>query len=656
MRHIFKKKDILLTFCIFNALFNIAEATEKEQEKLDVYHLDDVVVTATRTPLEEKKVPLSTQVITAEDIKTLGAYNVREVLRNVTGIDVQETGMTGNQVSIRGMGTNHTLVLVDGKRMAGEDSAGTMNVHELNRINVQDVERIELIRGAGSSLYGSDAMGGVINIITKKNKPQGGYYGTGIGSREQSVYGGYSLGNIGKLNMDVNFNLTKVRKATTDATTTRMYGPKRYLEINGKYDFTENKGIEFNLSFLREQFAQDSLSTKDWYDNNRQGYSINYYGSDKKNNYNVRAYYNRLGKESKQLSTVTDKWTDFDHSKYDNWTLEGKNTVKVNGKHVLTYGAEYNWLGAGGTRLGAGADNVQNEEYLGMSKSYSSQKLGTYAAYLQDEIQLTDKFFLVPSVRYDHHSSFGGEASPKLGITYNLSKNFRIKINYGHGYRAPTIFELYANMNRAMGGMQVEYLGNADLQPETANNFDFGFEAETGKGSGKLNYFHSNVSDLINAKTFYSGYVPGIGRVLKFKYENIDAAKIDGIEGEATYQFDNNWSIKTNYTYLRAIDKATDNRLDARAKHTGAVQLSWTDNEVNPLTATLYSQWYIDYLFNANSYTYNTLNLVVDKEVNKKMRIYAGIDNIFDKTFTIDDNQTYDIVGRTWRLGAEWKL
>lgn len=113
---------------------------------------------------------MTTSVIKEEDIKKGGAYNVRDVLKPLTRLNVMEAGMTGNQVSIRGMGTSSTLILIDGRRLAGEDSGSTMNVYELNRMSLDEVECIEVMRGAGSGLYGSNAMGGVINIIIKKNK------------------------------------------------------------------------------------------------------------------------------------------------------------------------------------------------------------------------------------------------------------------------------------------------------------------------------------------------------------------------------------------------------------------------------------------------------------------------------------------------------
>lgn len=132
----------------------------------------------------------------------------------------------------------------------------------------------------------------------------------------------------------------------------------------------------------------------------------------------------------------------------------------------MTYGGEYRKQKAGGTRLGTGAGKRTEETYLGMTKPYGSADVKSYAFYVQDEWNLTDILFFVPSLRYDHHDSFGGELSPRTGLTYAMSKNSRIKTNYGAGYRSPSIFELYSHMDRNMGRMQVQVWGNEHLDPE----------------------------------------------------------------------------------------------------------------------------------------------------------------------------------------------
>lgn len=620
---------------------------------MDSYDVGDTVVTATKTKLAEKTVPMSTQVITEKDIKESGAYNVRDALKTVAGLNVMEAGMTGNKVSIRGMGSSSTLILLDGMRLSGEDSGSTMNVYQLNRINLQDVERIEIIRGSGSGLYGSDAMGGVINITTKKNKAKGGYVGTQLGSRENSVYGGFSTGDIGKLNMNFNYNLTKVRAQTTNGET-NMYGPKRYFDFQGNYSFNDHSGLDFGASFLKEQFhdfTPGAVSSKDmteWFDNNRSDYHVKYWGFNDKNDYEFQTYYSRLGKESKKKTPSA--WSDFDHSVYKTYVVEGKNTYKANDDHTITYGAEYRKQEAGGTRLGSGAFNEYTDTYLGISKPYSSASVESYAAYLQDEWKISDKLFFVPSLRYDHHGSFGAAWSPRAGLTYNIDDHTRIKMNYGYGYRAPSIFELYSHMDRNMGRMQVQVWGNSDLEAEKSRTFDIGLEFERGNGAGKVTYFHNKIKNMINSKL-----LGRFGRIVRYQYVNIDNAVMDGVEGEYSYRFNKHWDAKVNLTYLDARDKTTNERISENARMNGLVQISWTDAKENPWTASLYNLWYKDYLDGeGKNYTYSTTNFIVTKDLSKSTQIYAGVDNIFDKTFSDDDD--YSIYGRTWRTGVTFKF
>lgn len=651
--------SILLALCVCGtfATQSVCNAAEAESAELPSYDLGETVVTATKTKLAEKKVPMSTTVITEKQIKESGVSNLRDLLKTATGLDVMQASMTGNKVSIRGMSTNHALILVDGKRTAGEDTSATMNVYGLTRINLQDVERVEIIRGAGSSLYGSDAMSGVINIITKKNKPAGGTVGAFTGGREMGQYGSYSTGDIGKLNLNFAYNITKVRplieKNYLNQETSNMYGPRRFFNIHGDYRFTENTGLEFDGSFMKEQLASgiNGSGTMEWYDNNRSDFSLNYYGVSGKNDYNLRTYYSRLGKESRAISSHA--WNDFDHMKYDTLVVEAKNSMHMDDKNTLTYGAEWQKQSVRSTRMGAGADNPFTESYLGLTKAGSEKDVKTYAGYIQDEWQLTDKLFLVPSVRYDHHDSFGGEVSPKLGATYEVSDNFRVKANYGKGYKAPTIYELYSRMDRTMGRMRVQVLGNPDLKPEDSRNFDIGIEGELGKATGKLSYFHNKVENLITTKSLGITITP-TGPIYKNVYENVDEAQMKGLEAEFGYKFDDNWSFKTNYMHLNATDQSTGARLTGRAKNTGVVSLTYTDAKENPLTATLSNQWYLNYLADTDyNVTYGVTDFVVSKDFSKKFRAYAGIDNIFDKRFTTDATRSFDLYGRTWKLGME---
>ena len=646
---------LCLVAAMGSGIFSCAEAAEE----LTDYDLGETVVTATKTKLSEKKVPMSTTVITAEEMKQKGAYNVRDAIKNAVSIDVSRNGtsMVGNNVSIRGMGTTETLILVDGRRIAGEDSASTMNAYELDRLNVNNIERVEILRGSGSAIWGSDATGGVINIITKKDQPAGGYAGVRTGSLESSVYGGFSTGDVGKLNLDVDFNLTKVRRETNEGST-NQYGPRRNISFHGDYKFNDHSGLDFGASFMKEQLTSLAASTTagsttSYYDNNRSDYHLKYYGFDNKNDWEVQSYYSRLGKVGRTRSETS--WTDFNHARYSTWVNEARNTYRMDKHNTLTYGMEFKNQKAGGTRFANAGGGTRVEEYLGMESPYGSASQNSYSFYLQDEIELGDRLFFVPSVRFDHHGSFGSEWSPRVGMTYNLSKGSRIKVNYGKAFRAPTIFELYSQMiHSPIARMRVIVEGNPDLEPEKSTNFDISLEGEKGKATGKLTYFHNKISNLIDSQAEFRGFMNGAMTFI-YRYRNVDKATFDGLEAETKYRFDKHWSARANYTYLDARDDNTGSRLTGRALNTGTVELSWTDAKKDPWTATLYNQWYQNYLTSANnkSYSYSLTNFVVTKDIGK-MSLYAGVDNLFNKKFDSTDSIWTD--GRVWRAGMEWKF
>ena len=744
MRNLNKKKIALLTACIVSAVGHMAFAAEADN--YDEYSGADYVVTATKTQLEKKEVPQSVEVITEQKIKELGAYSVQDVLRLANNIDVQDNGMTGNQVQMRGNSTMHTLILVDGKRMAAENTQSSQNAYELKRINISDVERIEIIRSNGSALYGSDAIGGVINIITKKSTTPSISVNMHTGTKDEATSFMYSSGKQGKLSLKIGGGIEKVRKldsgvyknyskntttgavTSTDASSTNMYGTRRFLNTGLSYAFDDNHSLDFDMNFMREQlksFSWNSMATdytetqmttllgflrkqaiaggapaamvnsqafvkgllnkgytmeqlnasmpdpttikkypqlsSHFYDNTRSDYSLGYNGKDGKHDYNFRTYFSEMRKDNtswyKNLNTNADKFVDFDQNNYKQLVVEGKDSYKMDDNNTLTFGAEYKKDIMNGTHLKGRGTDQHDVTVNGKSKTSSEVSSETAAVYLQNEWKIGDKLLLIPAVRIDHHDSFGTHTSPKLGATYKLSENARVKANWGKGYRAPTLYELYSQMEKVgMAPMPVNVIGNPDLQPEESTNFDFGFEAEKGKVSGKVTYYQNKIKNMIDGGDYDPDKLAQ--NIIWSEYINRGEVEIKGLESEIGYNFDEHWSVRGVYNYLDAKDLETGDRLAYRARHNGLIQLTYTDAKENPLTVNLYNRYYFNY-HQSNTdgyqqdYSYSTTGLTVSKQFNKNYRVYAGVDNIFNKSFLYDTYHTYSIDGRTWRVGAE---
>ena len=503
-----KRKSTLLTLSILMGLTSCTQASE-------VIQTPDVVVTATKTQQEVKAVPNAVEVITSEDIEQLGATDIYSALKLATNVDVSQIG-AGHRLMVRGKNAG-ALVLLDGRRMSNEYSSMTRGAFDLDKINLSSVERIEIVRGAASAQYGADAESGVINIITKE---QSVTVGANTGTDVMNNYYRFDLGQQGKFNGVVNANFAKYRKREfVGGTGTNYFGPRTNYDFSGTYAFDDSNNLDFYIGYYDEKskkitdyssMGMGKSSTN--YDKTNQDYSIAYNGKGDNSNYMIRAYYNRYDKEEYKGS----KNNGYKQNTFDTLGIEAKNTVQAGDEHLLTYGVEYKNIGVEGLILALGEGN---------SKDNSA-----YAGYIQDEWFINDKILFIPAVRYDHDEQFGGKTTPKLGATYFLSDNSRIKANWGKSWRAPNLVELYAGQDH---GFTTIY-GNPDLKPEEATTWELGFEAEKDNNWLKLNYFNSKYDNLITYDK-----VNG-----KNTFINAQDAKTDGVEFEVGRQFNDNWSIR----------------------------------------------------------------------------------------------------------------
>lgn len=373
----------------------------------------DIIVTATKTETDVKAVPQAVEVITAEEIQRMGANDVLTALSLANNLNLSRAGMTGNTVSLRGMSTNHALILVDGKRYAGEDTNVTANVYSLQRLNVSDIDRIEIVRGPSSSLYGSDAMGGVINIITKSPEKATSSMGVVTGTRNIGTYWNVATGKQGRWSTSFNGRVDKIRPISrpnnsvnssymgfgvTMTTTTSgidrfMYGMRRLYHLSSIYDFeNENKNkLKFDVDYMKEDLRSDyadrhilvemtmifpmfmankwtSRDKKEWFHNTQKGVGVEYSGKTKHNEYQFRTYYNQLEKNSNVinhpidlLNMTSDTTYDMDYAKYHTWVTEAKDTMYIGNNHNVTFGGEYRRLAYKGTRLGGSAAGLHKK-------------------------------------------------------------------------------------------------------------------------------------------------------------------------------------------------------------------------------------------------------------------------------------------------------
>ncbi len=660
MNRIYKTpgKLTLLSLSVLTALAMPVYASE------EAVNTRDVVVTASRTEQDIKETPSAVEVITREELDTLGANNLADALKLATSINVSSPAMAGSNVTVRGMSTRHTLIMIDGRRLVSEGSYSTANSYELERINMQNVERIEIVRGPVSSLYGSDALGGVINIITRKPEqeqftfslsPQRYTDKTSVGSDNYSLR--YDTGQSGKWGWIISADRTETDAyANADNTTKNQFGRKENLNLDGTYDLTDDKFLDVSVNVLREDLNGRSTETSgalrnDTYDNTRDQYSLGLRGKTKNGDYQIRTYYGEHDKVNKGFLVNNGQLVDFDVSNRKTWALEGHVSNQLGASHLLTTGGEFRTEEYRGTRIGTG-NKVFDITYGSITKQGSEADIDYSALYVQDEWLANDRLLVIPSLRYDNSNRFSSNISPKLGMTYKMNDNYRLKVNVGKGFKAPTLDDMYMEMTKIMGGMTVHVTGNPDLKPEKSTSYELGLEGEQGSTFGKLTYFVNDVTDLISTKTKVS-FVPGVGMRADSTYLNEDKADIDGVEFEIGRHLSDKLTLKLNYTYLDATGK-TGQRLEGRAKQQGTVQLHYDNSREDGISAVLWNEWKQDYLYAASSNTNKTYalwNVSVNKKWNEHFSSYVGVENIFNKK-----DIELNLLGAMIQAGMTFKL
>lgn len=639
MQKFSKKSSLALTLCILSAISSSGYAAEKSD--MITYSLDEVVVTATKTELTQKENPRSVEVITKEDIQNTGAISVRDALRTATNIDIVSVNHGGGEnISIRGGDTDGVLILVNGRRVAGENyfmSQGS-NAYALDRLNLSNVDHIEILRGPASAIYGSGAMSGVINIITKKSEKPEFSVGVATGTNEMSNYYHYDTGKNGKVSVNFDVNFSKLRNIDSKTGKNLLHGPKQAYNLNLDYEMDENNNLNLMLDYAKDNletrmrdFSVSSSAPDDLkypitsFTSERKTIALTYDGKNSNSDYSLSASYSQLNRDPYAADTPGTN-----EKKYKSWNIEARDTIRTSDNNKLIFGGEYRGDKAS---IYSGDNTVKNTDQ--------------YSLYLYDEYRVDNKLLLTPAIRYDYHKSFGSHTSPNLGATYFISDKSRFKANYGTSYRAPSVDELYGAFTHGgiWGGMAI--VGNPDLKPEKSKGWEISYEQEFGDTtSAKLTYFDNKKEDAISYK------IEMASPSQMGKFYNIDSTSSKGVEFEIKHDFGKGFTLVGNYNWLDSVDDTTGERLNYNARNTYMAKLMWTEPIKKEWNITAWNKWYTDFQYDSDTvYSVNTFNFTVTKRWGDKYRVFAGIDNVFNK-----DLSDMGYYGRLWRVGAEMKF
>lgn len=601
----------------------------------DLTTLEPVVVTATRleTPLSE--VASSVTVITHDQIVNKQSTSVVDVLRTVPGLDVVRLGGEGQQTSVflRGANSTHTLVLVDGIEM--NDPANPGRSFDFATLATDNIERIEIVRGPGSTLYGSDALGGVINIITRKGagKPtvtvsgEGGSFETH--QEKLSLAGGNELLNYSLVASHIESQGISAAGERYDNKERDGY---RRTAVSTRLGLTPTDNFDLDF-FLRYLDAQADLDTY-----------AGPFGDDPNNTFDSKSLF--LGLQGRLL-LLGDAWeqkfglslTDYDRENrndtdaahpfdsslttYDSrlYKVDWQHNLYLHPTNILTFGVEYEKEQARGTSTYIYADPSWNTQ-----DRFDRKSAETWSSYIQDEIKLWRDFITTLGLRVDDHQTFGTRVTYRITSSYLLRPTgTRIKGTFGTAFKAPTLAQLYENSTYV--------LGNPDLAPETSRGWDIGLEQRFLDDRIVLGvtYFENHFEDLIN--TFFSL------TSFKYEYENVDEAQTKGVELTASVRPLDDLTLSASYTYTDTENRSTGEQLLRRPRHKYNLNLNYRFLDRGNANLDIFYFGKRDDLdlFNwASTKTlagYTLVNLAVSYEINRHLRIHGRVENLLDEDY-----------------------
>ena len=596
--------------------------------------LNELVVTGSRYERQLKDVPVITRVISREEIETVNPVDFTTLLEyTLPGIQFYYNTMSQvPEITYQGMDAKAVLFLLDGERISGE--SGDSNI-DYSRFNINDIERIEVVRGAASTLYDSRAIGGVINIITKKSvRPFTASMHTRYAGKKGQSYSASAGVNLHRFSSLTSFGW---RKRDSYLVKDEQGKQKEIINPDGSVTKSKTDPVAFNIYGYSIMDVSQKLSYN-FSDRFTGSARISYY-TNKRDKYDNARYYQRYrdlilsGKLKWQFADNQNLDLSYIRDNYikDNVYVDDDERVygNVNSTIRLYYTGMF-----GKHTLSGGVDLLREDMKHHFMKDTATVHMNQYSFCLQDDWQLTDKMNVVVGVRGDKGGSYRLHFTPKVSVLYRPLKTITLRAGYSQGYRIPNLKELYQEFN--MGGMGIMMYGNKDLKPEEGTQISASVEYDY-KG---LNLSVSTYHNRYKNKISYEYISPG--KSWNMKYVNALNVKTTGVEVTANYKLPFGLRFSGGYSYVYDYDEREgynmswvrphSARLSSVYKHrfgktteSVAFNTSW----VSSITRYAYSS--SDKTYTKTKYDPRTLcSLNLRSELPRGIAIGLMVDNIFN--------------------------
>jgi vitamin B12 transporter len=580
---------------------------------------DTIVVTATRIPTPQLQVASSISVISADDIAARQIQTLPDLLKQVPGLNVVQSGGPGGQTSVfmRGTNSNHTKVLVDGIDVSDPSSpAGTF---DFGQFLTQDIQKVEILRGPQSGLYGSDAIGGVINIITKSGSgPAQFNAGAEAGSFDTFNQAAGVSGSLDRFHFAA--NVEHLHSGAVPVTPLDLLAPgERRID-----DYSDNLTGSTKLGFDVSEYFDVGLVAR-YTDShlrltgeNENNFPLDFPDSAQSEN-DSRQFYTRATGHLVSFSGGLEQTLGIAYSDIKSFQTSPENPEgDFFGERV-----KIDWQGnirlAADEKLVLGAEHQRDE----MSVP-TSARTTIDSGYAELQSSLGDAVFNTLSVRYDDNDRFGGKVTYRVAPAYVIQETgTKFKASVGTGFKAPTLSQMFQSFPA------FDFFANPNLKPESSLGYDLGFEQALQSGAVRFGatYFRNDIKNLIADNVDFTTNV------------NVGRAVTEGVESFVSYQPVKDLAFRLDYTYTEATDEILHEELLRRPKHKASLITAWHATDRLSLNATLLSvgSWidgnrdFSNPRLTAPGYT--TMDLAAGFDLTRNLTLYGRVNNLFDRHY-----------------------
>lgn len=664
----------LLASVILSSMLGQAYAkdgADSQAEKKAVTQLETIVVTASGFEQNIKQAPASISVLSQEDINKKAYRDVTDALKDVPGVVVTGGG-SSTDISIRGMGSAYTVIMVNGKKVnsrAVRPNSDNSGIEQGWLPGIEAIERIEVIRGPMSGLYGSDAMGGVINIITKK----AGAEWTGSVKLDTTLQENQDSGNLYQANAYVagplienllGFKANGTFSQREEDDIIGGYAKQKMRAGGAVLSLTPDDVHTIDFEYQRSIQNRDKTVGKTIANIPNKGK----YPTDSITDY-YRTEYN-LSHRGEFGAVKTNSYIQREENKNPTRNMEAVNTT-FNTINQITLGAHE--LSFGGMYLKEKLDDAGNKLGSDSSSRLSSLDRYSWGLFTEDTWRIVDDFALTSSIRLDKDEKFGSHWSPKLYGVWTLNDEWIIKGGVSSGYKTPGLRETAAGWGQATGGGTSNgvIFGNPNLKPEKSMNYEVSFNWDNNDNlNAGLTIFNSEFKDKITefrTCDIRAGDLSceRFGENFDFisDRENVDKANMRGAEVIFGWQVLDNLKLNSNYTYTDTEQKSGANKgkpLNEMPTHMFNTTADWEyDDQLSAWTRLNFKSKTSDYLsrtsMSKGKPAYAMLDAGMNYQVSPQLQVAAGVYNLLDKKINYD-RYSYVLDGRRYNLGLTYKF